>query len=860
MMIEPPNIGPGCIDLVRADMRLGFDTETFRFPQVHHKKARFTLRSAVRMVCSTWYGRDDVPPPLRDAERRGHAIIDKGSRAWRALVDRTATPDVARWAMAPKHNALILAHNAPFDLIELLHEIPDPTLWRDLFRMLALNRIGDTRIREKLLMISMDMDKYDPILNKKPTRYDLASCVERHFGHKVGGKDGEDVWRLRYHELDGVPLSRWPIAAKDYALMDAEWPLMVAARQAPIGSPRLSDDMQPVTTPQGGVIDESRQLRAFMALSLMQTWGVRTDPNTVATWRRQIEEDLEESYAGGYRLGFVRSEGKRKGSVDRKKLQSLIYEDLKRQGIDAWEPCPDCGDPIGRPSAQCPNHDEIISEPSKSFPEGQIRWAEAVLLRCKTPELRAWGEVSTIRTNKSRYLFPAWLGTWARVPYAYDPLKETGRTSSFSTNQQNPPRDGLYRECHVSRPGTVYCSADYSAAELSGLAQIHYWVFGTSALRDLINAGEDPHKYIGSFLAGVDYEVFKTWFDRDHPKFKIAKFIYRQCAKVANFGIPGGLGPDTFIEYALGYNVDLYVVAMQVGWNDLPPAGQRLLDLYGEREAEEAKLRKANELGLDLAITDHKRRLRKLNQTISDLEHPVRERYQIARSYAAHIIDLWREAIPEGKPYMNLINDGLSEGGGSMVFPQFVSGRQRKGSSYCSLCNTGFQGIVADGAKLAMWLLGVLCYVRPEHSTDLLLETAPEILPGLRTLADRWGMAPDEALRKAAVALFGVRPVMFIHDEIIAEGDENTAHVWAPWLARVMEIGMRVFIPDVECEAEPALMRRWYKGAEPVWEDATGKRVDRRSDGVAPLKLVPWEPREASGACCPDHEHLTDVV
>jgi hypothetical protein len=38
---------------------------------------------------------------------------------------------------------------------------------------------------------------------------------------------------------------------------------------------------------------------------------------------------------------------------------------------------------------------------------------------------------------------------------------------------------------------------------------------------------------------------------------------------------------------------------------------------------------------------------------------------------------------------------------------------------------------------------------------------------------------------------------------------------------------MKVYTPDVAIEAPPALMRRWYKGADPVYRDG---------------RLVPWEP------------------
>ena len=56
--------------------------------------------------------------------------------------------------------------------------------------------------------------------------------------------------------------------------------------------------------------------------------------------------------------------------------------------------------------------------------------------------------------------------------------------------------------------------------------------------------------------------------------------------------------------------------------------------------------------------------------------------------------------------------------------------------------------------------------------------------------------------------------------------EERTAA--ANRLAEVMVEAMKVYIPDVKIEAEPAAMRRWYKGAEEV----------RDEEG----RLLCWEP------------------
>lgn len=85
----------------------------------------------------------------------------------------------------------------------------------------------------------------------------------------------------------------------------------------------------------------------------------------------------------------------------------------------------------------------------------------------------------------------------------------------------------------------------------------------------------------------------------------------------------------------------------------------------------------------------------------------------------------------------------------------------------------------------------------------------------------------SEAAYFEGSACFGSRGVVFAHDEIIAEVPEHTAHEAGLELARIVREATKVYTPDVAVKVEPALMRRWWKGAEPVYKEG---------------RLVPWEP------------------
>ena len=76
--------------------------------------------------------------------------------------------------------------------------------------------------------------------------------------------------------------------------------------------------------------------------------------------------------------------------------------------------------------------------------------------------------------------------------------------------------------------------------------------------------------------------------------------------------------------------------------------------------------------------------------------------------------------------------------------------------------------------------------------------------------------------------LYGSRPVAFVHDEVIIESPVERAQEAAQRLSEVMVEGMASFIPDIPIKADAHLMARWYKDAEPIFNDSG--------------ELIPWTP------------------
>lgn len=289
------------------------------------------------------------------------------------------------------------------------------------------------------------------------------------------------------------------------------------------------------------------------------------------------------------------------------------------------------------------------------------------------------------------------------------------------------------RECFVARPGFVWAASDYASLELAMLAQANLWLVGYSKMAEAINAGKDLNTLFGSQMMGVGYEDMKARLKAGDP---VAKGM-RQAAKAGNYGLGGGMGAAKLASTQRKVGLSLCTSMARA-------------EKCGEYKVTEYKNRAISPTCLEC---------------IAAAEHLKRE---------------WLRAWPEMRDYLELASQVESAGG---EVEQLVSKRVRGGCTYSAAANTLFQGLAADGAKRALWLVTKECF------TD------------------------------AFSTLYGSRPVAFVHDEIILETPEAAGHAALKRLQELMVAGMKEFVPDVAVRTEGCLMRRWYKGAEPVVVD-----------------------------------------
>ncbi len=406
------------------------------------------------------------------------------------LLDRGQTGDYLHEILT-NPTEIIVAHNAVFECGVTITHFPDLT--NMVFDALDTGKIYCTKVNEALWNIQREKTIYD---------LSLAGLVKHYFNEDISEtKTDPDAWRLRYSELDGVPISEWPKKAIDYAIDDSIWAYKVHNSQEPI--------------------NQNLALKSAVYLNLMGAQGFLINKERVEKLESEIWDFLNPRYKFLVEQGFCDYIGHQK--QPRKQLKKL-KEYVESLGLELQ-----------------------LTEKGSTATSGEA--IESYITQKEDPILRAFSELSKYEKILTSYLNRL-KGT--NIIYSqYSTTKNTGRTSSNgsklfdSVNIQQMPRqvEGVtydVRNCFIPRPGFKIFSIDYGALELCSAAHQLYTTLGYSEMRKALNSGDKPtdmHSRLAAKIKGISYEEFmvrKAEFKED-----------RQKAKPINLGFPGGIGYDT---------------------------------------------------------------------------------------------------------------------------------------------------------------------------------------------------------------------------------------------------------------------------------------------------------------------------
>lgn len=420
-------------------------------------------------------------------------------------------------------------------------------------------------------------------------------------------------------------------------------------------------------------------------------------------------------------------------------------------------------------------------------PTGKFATSREALedLSARVSFLSTWFEHQ--ETEKLRNAFLNKMGRRVLHP-SFNVLARSGRTTSFGEiNAQNLPRNDKVRGCFVPSSGNVFIKADYATIEMAALAQAQIRQFGRpSAMAAAINAGKDLHRLVAARVTGKTESAVT-------PE-------ERRKAKPINFGKPGGMGNATLRSYArASYGVHLSeeeVASLSDAWFDQFPEMRDFLKKDIDPGFEVARL-----FGLTPAShAEHTGSLRFLHHP----ENAGREKtpHRILGWMCLKVLGTPGPQRQNGEPYSDHDQDyfwscvtahldKLPDGLGIQIrgrrpspalrravllladrLPAYtLTGRVRAGTTFTSRHNTIFQGLAADGAKLALWLL--------------------------------WRN--------------GFRLVNFIHDEVLIEvAADSDLLGHAERIRDLMIEGMREVLPDMRVSVEYAACDRWYKNAKTI--------------------------------------------
>ena len=448
-----------------------------------------------------------------------------------------------------------IGQNVQFDVLVLTNACQEAGLGDGLMdKIFDLYEAGcfvDTAHRAKLIRLGLDG-------RLKGYGFSLAALVKNELDHDISAsKKGPDVWRLRYNELVDVPLKDWPIEAVQYPFEDVYHTWDVYQSQC-VYREGICDGEY--------VNDSTAQAMGHLGLALGSVWGFRVDrprlhalDEELGARIAELEIALKEPVFvenGQAPCGLLRPTG----SVNKKAVQAMVGA-----SYDGNAP---------------------RTEPSKTYPEGQIKTSREVLEESGDPLLAKLAAREKLLKKKRDFVGMLLKGSEGDHPLCprYDSIKETGRCSASKPNVQQIPRKGGERECFIPREGYLYVNADYDSLELRCWAYVCEVLLHHSHLADEYRKDPhyDPHLATAAEIMGQPVDLVRAAYAAGDANAK----DHRSLAKIPNFGHIGGMGPNALPSYAKGVGVNLTVERaheLHRAWKAAMPDAEPYLEYIGDK-------------------------------------------------------------------------------------------------------------------------------------------------------------------------------------------------------------------------------------------------------------------------------------
>lgn len=388
-------------------------------------------------------------------------------------------------------NVFLLGHNSSaFDLPVLALHYPE--LLALIFEKLQKRLVGDTLLRAALFHLRLGI---------KTEGLRLDFLAKRYLNLEVA--KGEDTWRLRYSELENVPLQDWPEEAVFYAKNDSDVTLRLWKKL-----PRSPD--------------EWLQNQAAFSLALITSTGLIADKGKVYRLKQHYMEEYTRLELELIAHGVLREKFTKKKATGEVVRTVHVNTDVVKRYVEDF---------FGKQDV--PRTKKGAVQASREVLNRIIEESEAMGLEL----------VPYVRYTEIKKLITAFIPVLEKAAESsihprYNTLVATGRTSCYGPNTQQIPRLPGVRDCFIPRPGTAFVACDYDTLELRSFADVCKRLVGFSTMGAEINKGSDLHLALAAKLTRKTYDEAKALLKQGDKEIKDA----RQISKQLNFGLPGGMG------------------------------------------------------------------------------------------------------------------------------------------------------------------------------------------------------------------------------------------------------------------------------------------------------------------------------
>jgi len=585
-------------------------------------------------------------------------------------------------------------HNAAFDVLVIAPYYP--AIWE----RVDSHKVGDTMLLDMLIRLatrSKNLDAVDSSMFARPLDK-LAAAYGRELNiHEM--PDKKSPYRTRFGELLGIEnLEKAPRGFLEYAASDAAiTQRLYAAMSRKAHDLARSYNVHSSVIEKYGPLSHFLQVKAAIALYQISLNGMPFDRTQASGleesirkslmedihWMDSQHPDLFKRYKKGTR-DFMIADKSQLPQMNNGILRDWLKKTCEQHGIQV-------------PLSQGKNTDLVTTKQS-----------ELEKLRDLDPlidKILHFKDKGKILSFFNMFKMPDIEND--RIRSRYGIMTRTGRTSSSNINLQQIPNRYDFKTVFRAPAGRLLATIDYAAIELRTLAFICESLFGTSVMGDKIRSGVDLHSYTASTINNIPYDEFVT--NAKEKKYK----AMRQEAKAANFGFPGGLGIDTFIEFAeLSYGVIFSRNAAMKFRNDFL---KKVFPEIGRYLSEDP----LNDLSLNLGM-DYEKVATVVGQisvspslsasmVVSVLKNPGHATAGNRNKVQAVLDQLLFLATNPPQEARDMVKqDRLVPELYDILFAKnavTTTGRVRSQCTYTQSRNTPFQGLASDGAKLALYRL-----------------------------------------------------------------------------------------------------------------------------------------------------------